>query len=66
MKCASAGSYLMGVEVTVLIRPERIALAPFDPSSGEATGKVTEALAPGDEVSLTAAGPVAARPEGGC
>jgi iron(III) transport system ATP-binding protein len=81
-----------GGEVTVLIRPEQIALAPLAPSAEGVTGKVTEARyhghdaliavdvgdagvlqvrmlgagapAPGDEVCLTATGPVTAWPEG--
>ena len=81
-----------GAEVTVLIRPEQIALEPFAHSPGGVTGKVTEARyhgydaliavdagdagvlqvrmlgagapAPGDEVCLTATGPVTAWPEG--
>ena len=81
-----------GGEVTVLIRPEQIALAPLAPSPEGVTGKVTEARyhghdalvavdagdagvlqvrmlgagapAPGDEVCLTATGPVMAWPEG--
>jgi len=81
-----------GGEVTVLIRPEQIALAPLAPSAEGVTGKVTEARyhghdalvavdagdagvlqvrmlgagapAPGDEVCLTATGPVMAWPEG--
>ena len=81
-----------GGEVTVLIRPEQIALAPLAPSPDGVTGKVTEARyhghdaliavdagdagvlqvrmlgagapAPGDEVCLTATGPVMAWPEG--
>ncbi len=39
MKCAPAGSYLMGGgEVTVLIRPERMTLAPFPHSPDGVTG----------------------------
>ena len=81
-----------GGEVTVLIRPEQITLAPLAPSAEGVTGKVTEARyhghdaliavdagdagvlqvrmlgagapAPGDEVCLTATGPVTAWPEG--
>ena len=59
-----------GGEVTVLIRPEQVALAPLAPSAERITGKVTEAryhghaLAPWDEVCLTATGPVTAWPEG--
>ena len=81
-----------GGEVTVLIRPEQLALAPLAPSGEGITGKVTEARyhghdaliavdigyagvlqvrmlssgAPvsGDEVCLTANGPVRAWPEG--
>src|SRR5215469_11631893 len=81
-----------GGEVTVLIRPEQITLAPFARSAEGVTGKVTEAryrghdalitvdvadagvfqvqmlgtgaLAPGDEVGLTAIGQVMVWPEG--
>jgi iron(III) transport system ATP-binding protein len=81
-----------GGEVTVLIRPEQVALAPLAPSADGIAGKVTEARyhghdaliavdvgdagvlqvrmlgagapAPGDEVCLTATGPVTAWPGG--
>ena len=44
MKCASAGSYLMGGgEGTVLIRPEQLTLAPFARSPAGVRSKVTEA-----------------------
>ena len=59
-----------GGEVTVLIRPEQITLAPFTRSAEGVTGKVqvrmlgAEALALGDEVCLSAIGQVGACPEG--